>query len=145
MGLLDKVQAAQGTMQAARDTMRERADAAVGRTQAKADAAALKAAQHVSGSFEGVAYRAGEFHVKGKVYPMAECTMAIEQGTDVRARGFSLATGMIGSGKLKGHMRLHIVTPDGEQVVEFKADKAGNAEEFVSKFTKAANLLKGDR
>jgi len=83
---------------------------------------ALKAAQTASGSFGGTRYASGTLTINGKSFPMADCSMSIERGADVHARGFTLTTGMIGSGKLKGHMRLHVVTPEGEQVVEFKAD-----------------------
>ena len=123
MGLLDKIQAQQDKMQAVRGDLQK------------------AVAPHASGFFEGVSYRDGMLHVKGKSYPMADCSMLIEQGADVRARGWTVTTGMIGSGKLKGHMRLHVTTPDGEQIVEFKADNAAKAEDFVSKFTKTVALL----
>ena len=152
MGILDRIEEQQGKMRAARDSMQERAkttgfgeklQAWADSEQAKADAGHAKLAQTASGVFEGVAYRAGTLTVNRKSYPMVNCTMRVEQGADVHARGWTLTTGMIGSGKLKGHMRLIVSTPDGDQIVEFKADKASKAEDFVSKFTRTANLLEG--
>jgi len=152
MGLLDKIEEQQGKMRTARDSVQDRAKATgfgeklqawADQEQAKADAGHAAMAARASAAFESVAYRAGTLTVNRKSYPMVDCTMRVEQGADVRTRGWTVTTGMIGSGKLKGHMRLIVTTPDGDQMVEFKADKAGKAEDFVSKFTKTVNWLKG--
>lgn len=102
----------------------------------------LRAAMTASGRFGDVSYGNGQVTVEGTTYPTTACQMRVEQGADVRRRGWTLTTGAIGSSNLKGHMHLVVVTPDGEHLVTFKANAAEKAEKFAARFTSAAQTLR---
>jgi len=125
-------------------------EAANAKLQAGQTKMEMEAGRRATASFETVKLAAGKVTINRVSYSVTDCDVRIEQGADVRQRGFTLTTGMIGSNKLKGHMYMTVTTPDGDSEIAFKASDAEKAEKFRAAFKrsqiawKAANLADGN-
>jgi len=131
MGLGDKMKAT-----------RENAHARLEELQAKQAELQRQTALNAFGHFGKVSFRSGVAKMPEGEFPLADCVARVEQGADVRTRGWTLTTGMIGSGKLKGHMFLVIETPGDEHRGMFQAKEAEHAEKFAARFNSSARAWK---